>query len=240
MRAKKNRIKVAQFWQDFEVYRARIVERFESLVKKTDECWEWTSHKAWDGYAIFTFRGSHIKASRLSAFLHLKGFDPTDRKVFVCHKCDNRGCVNPEHLFLGSHRENINDGVNKNRFKKGEASHMSKLSIEDIQYIREKYIPKDKQFGARGLSRRFGVAHATISCVLSRKTWKQLGVIKTEPAREGVGEYSVSGPFDSPPVCEPVSQALLPSFKEFDEVTSIAISKKLSTNSNGSPILSLR
>jgi predicted RNA-binding Zn-ribbon protein involved in translation (DUF1610 family) len=78
-------------------------------------CIEWTAHLTSSGYGkigyynygkMFNFRLAH----RLAYFLYYGDFD---RELFVCHKCDNPKCINPEHLFLGSHKDNMRDGVNK-------------------------------------------------------------------------------------------------------------------------------
>jgi len=96
-----------------------LEERFWQKVNKTaglgpsGECWEWIAAKATQGYGTF-------KASDRQALAHRFSYEMVngaigDRKVFVCHKCDNPLCVNPAHLFTGSHQDNVDDKMAKGR-----------------------------------------------------------------------------------------------------------------------------
>jgi len=89
----------------------------------------------------------------------------------VCHICDVRNCVNPKHLFLGTHKENMIDCSAKNRFlnvKRGEKNKSSKLKKEDINYI------LNSKDSTKKLREMFGVCQTTIWNIKNHKTWKHL------------------------------------------------------------------
>ena len=87
-------------------------ERFWAKVDKTETCWLWTASKNWLGYGRFKFQGKTGGAHRYS-YLLINGSIPDG--LCVCHKCDVRACVNPEHLWLGTISDNAKDMVSKNR-----------------------------------------------------------------------------------------------------------------------------
>jgi hypothetical protein len=85
--------------------------RWESYVEKTDNCWRWTGTLARNCYGVLRVAGKTVTAHRLA--LELVGVDPEG--MFVLHSCDNRICVNPSHLRLGTQADNINDMMQRNR-----------------------------------------------------------------------------------------------------------------------------
>lgn len=93
----------------------RYMERFFKKIIKTNYCWIWTAGlRGKTGYGAFKLNGKVVDSHRVSYELH-KGGIP--KGVYVCHTCDNRKCVNPDHLFLGTPKDNWQDGFGKGKIK---------------------------------------------------------------------------------------------------------------------------
>lgn len=142
--------------------------RFWAKVNKTGSCWLWTGALAGGGYGSFRCGGTQYRAHRV-AYLLSKG-DPTG--LFVCHSCDVRECVNPEHLFLGTPKDNMQDKVNKGRQAKGNTCGLSKLTEDQVREIRRLHAELPRSQTA--LAKRYGVSQVVIHFVLTRQTWKHI------------------------------------------------------------------
>jgi hypothetical protein len=149
-----------------------ITDRFWRGVIKSDDytCWEWIKNKNAGGYGRISISGKIISAHRLSWEIH---FGPIPDDMCVCHHCDNRSCVNPNHLFLGTYKDNNNDMVSKGRHHPciGEKNPKAKLKETDIATI----IKLNKSgFDALTISRKYSVTSNNIRHIINGKSWKHL------------------------------------------------------------------
>lgn len=133
-----------------------IAERFWEKVNKSGTCWEWTGTKISRGYGNFRINGKTEYAHRVSYIL-THGEVPDGK--FVCHRCDNPGCVNPDHLFAGTPQENAVDCVNKGRARRtpmrGESSSRCQFTDSDVRRaieMRRRGVPSRKIAEAIGCS----------------------------------------------------------------------------------------
>ena len=133
-------------------------------IEKTKDCWNWTGRLDKDGYGISSRGGKTIKAHRYSWVLH---FGEIKKEHWVLHKCDNRRCVNPRHLFLGDSRININDMMSKGRSLRGSRNHQSKLTESQVRKIRAL---AGKEIQSK-IARRFGVTQSMISKIILKSKW---------------------------------------------------------------------
>ena len=145
-----------------------IFMRFKKYIAyKDDGCWLWTGYRNEDGYGRFRVGKKLWNAHRLSYSLFI-GKIPDE--IQVLHHCDNPPCVNPDHLFLGTQIDNINDMVRKNRQRsvKGEKHHLAKLDWPKAYEI--KWLSA-MGYSTRKLARMYNVARSNIQFVAANKTW---------------------------------------------------------------------
>ncbi len=150
------------------IYPTNTEEQFWLHVEKTDGCWNWTAEPDSDGYGRFSWQGkSNAKAHRVSFAIANGGHLPPTN-VLICHTCDNRLCVRPEHLYAGSPTSNMRDRDNRGRrvSSNGEKNGASKLTDKQVEQIRTMIGTKTQ----RELSALFGVSQATVNRIKLGKT----------------------------------------------------------------------
>ena len=142
--------------------------RFWSRVAKSDGCWEWTAGRFDTGYGAFC-------SARKTLYAHRVSWQLTNGKIpdglFVCHRCDNRGCVRPDHLFLGTNRDNQIDAREKGRLRppRGESHGAAKLTAAAVELAR--FMRRDglKQ---KEVASILGVSRQTISNIERGIVWR--------------------------------------------------------------------
>jgi len=136
-------------------------QRFWSKVSKTDGCWEWQGQRNHKGYGELSVNNRWLKAHRYSWSLH-NGEIPA--RALVCHSCDNPGCVNPSHLFLGTNGDNQVDAV-----RKGRRPHV-RLNEQSVREIRALAgtTPNSR------IAAMYGVSHATVRRVITGESWSHI------------------------------------------------------------------
>lgn len=146
-------------------------ERFEKYVSRNDQndCWTWTGTLLSTGYGQIIVGNKKIAAHRF-AYKLIYGDIPKD--MFVCHRCDNRKCVNVSHLFLADHNGNMSDMVKKGRSVKGEKNKAAKLTKNQVMEIRNKH--KTNMITQSELADQYGVTLSTINKIVLRRTWKHI------------------------------------------------------------------
>ena len=143
---------------------ARIVEpsvRFFGYIEdQASDCWNWTGHIHHSGYGMYRSGFAH-------RFSYAVANGPIPDGLWVLHKCDNRKCVNPSHLFLGTRQDNVDDMMAKGRGNKarGEAASNARLSAFDVIAIRND-MRTQKQIAGD-----YGIARSTVQAIKAKRNW---------------------------------------------------------------------
>jgi hypothetical protein len=148
----------------------KVYDRFYSkfLVHPVTRCWIWTDCRISNGYAGIWVSGKSHKAHRLSWELHI---GPIPESLHVLHKCDNRLCVRPEHLYIGTNDDNIADKVarGRERYLRGADLPCAKITEDDVKEIRSIKGKTLQQIGDI-----YGLELSTIGKIRSRRLWKHV------------------------------------------------------------------
>ena len=138
-----------------------IIKRFWKHVDKQgpDECWRWTGYLKTEGYSygVFKLKGKRHRAHRVSWAIAHRTW-PIPEGGHICHTCDNKACVNPNHLYLGNNTTNMRD--------------KSTLTPVDIKEIR--FLHKFEGYTYIDLSEKFHVAKSTIGLICRKEHWKNV------------------------------------------------------------------
>jgi hypothetical protein len=147
-----------------------IKERFMEHVDKTDGCWNWNGAMISKGtYGSFSYRTKRMLAHRASWLIHVGGINDG---LFVLHTCDNPRCVNPEHLFLGTQKENMRDAVKKGRLAglhTGDKNLTSKINQNIANDIRRSRVEMKATY--KELSQMFSICPTQVANIIKNRCW---------------------------------------------------------------------
>jgi len=159
-------------------------------------CWEWTGHLSAGRYGSFRVNGKTVKVHR---WIYATLYGSIPENMVVCHTCDNTRCVNPEHLFIGTQYDNVQDCIKKGRAyhpkgpkknpcklfgddnpsrkypetrPRGTSVNTCKLTENDVKEIRRAYAAKE--LNQVQLSKKYNLSQPNISAILLRKTWAHI------------------------------------------------------------------
>lgn len=135
----------------------------------TNGCWVWNRSLHDDGYARIRHEGKEYRVSRIM-WEYMTG-QKIPRGMYACHKCDNPLCVNPDHIFIGTHKDNMHDAAIKGRTNrpKPEESPRAKLTWEQVRAIREEL----KTSTTRAVAKKYGMGKSTVHQIGANETWKE-------------------------------------------------------------------
>lgn len=150
--------------------------RFWAKVQKLSEpngCWIWIASQSKDLYGKFKIfeQGKKVDIRAHVYSWQLFSGRPVPKGIQVCHTCDHPYCVNPNHLFLGTNKDNVDDMVQKERQARGEKCGNSILNAHQVKEIRELH----STMGTVKLSLKYNVSPSNISDIIYRRSWKHIG-----------------------------------------------------------------
>lgn len=146
----------------------RLKNSFEKKVIKKDGCWDWKGGTGPNGYIHIRYNQMKLMAHRASWLIY-KGKIPP--KMCVCHHCDNRRCTNPDHLFIGTAKENSNDRDKKLRGLQGSRHHKAKLTENDVTEIKKRLACGITSYR---IAKDFGVSDGSIWFIKHGITWRHI------------------------------------------------------------------
>lgn len=157
----------ARFWQR--------VNKNGPVHPVCGQCWMWTGNRMKIGYGKLTTLERVVTrglAHRFSWHIHN---GPIPAGLSVLHRCDNRACVNPKHLFLGTQQDNLADMRAKGHQVRGERQGNAKTTEEVVREMRRRYVPYSRgPNGIRALSKEFGVRLGQTARILRGSCWRHV------------------------------------------------------------------
>jgi HNH endonuclease len=167
----------------YHPFDSKYTKLFWSHVDKSGECWKWTGSILESGYGQFRPGSSCLKTKRWRAHRYswVLFHGPIPDGLKVLHKCDNRKCVNPDHLFLGTDLDNVRDCISKGRGKhalngkykrnvNNISSKITQIQADEIRYI---YL-NCPNISQQCIANQFGINQRSVSNIIRNKTWSKI------------------------------------------------------------------
>lgn len=160
----------------------RVLDRYEWVMARTIEagngCLEFQGQRDRNGYGVVSVWNEQKQKSLRKYATRIvlqKSFGPLRRDQLACHKCDNPPCVNPDHLFVGSHQDNMDDAVSKGRMsrtmgRRGIKNVNAKLNEQQVNEIRELF----GSMSDRIIANKYGVGRTTVVEIRAGRSWSWL------------------------------------------------------------------
>jgi hypothetical protein len=148
-----------------------LEDRFWSKVRTGEGCWEWTGSLEVGGYGIIGASRHHAARRAHRVAWELRNRAPVPDGLDVLHHCDNRRCVNPDHLYVGTDSDNARDRVMRGRDanKSGEKNPNAKLTKDDVLAIIAAVTGGETQ---TSVAKRYGISQTTVSALVRGKGWR--------------------------------------------------------------------
>lgn len=170
-----------------ELFSVKLSEQEQAEFWKTtqtkEDCWEWSGSYYVVGYPCYKQKYAHRVAAALA-------FGPFPRSQFVCHKCDNRKCIRPDHLFFGTAQDNATDAAIKGRMMRGEKHVCAKLTPDDVRQM----VELSKTTTQTELAKLFRINQTGVRDILIGRTWSHVTGIQLQaaPSKRGAARSGAS------------------------------------------------
>lgn len=151
----------------------KIEDRLDAYINKTDTCWLWTGDLFGSGYGRLSIGGG--KQIRAHRYIYEQKYGVIPEDMCALHKCDVRNCVNPDHLYIGDKKDNMQDCLSRGRHKyitlRGTDSPNSKTSKEDVEEIKRMWATGN--YYQREIGEKFGISQVSVSRILLGYSYNQ-------------------------------------------------------------------
>lgn len=148
-----------------------IFQKINKFYIDKNNCFVWTGNKTHDNYGRIRIGNKKYRVHRIVYILYY-GEIPKN-KPYICHKCNNSKCINPEHLYAGTPKDNVRDMINakRNNHLKGEKHPKAKLKKHQILEIRNLH---KKGYSIRKIAKKYNMGKTTIQLIINKKIWKHI------------------------------------------------------------------